>query len=59
MLGMFINTLAMRGKPEGKKTYLEFLSEMKETCLKAYELSFSVTHRNPNADTVPELDESH
>ncbi|MBQ1467613.1 MAG: AMP-binding protein, partial [Solobacterium sp.] len=37
MLGMFINTLAMRGKPEGKKTYLEFLSEMKETCLKAYE----------------------
>ncbi|MBQ0011702.1 MAG: amino acid adenylation domain-containing protein, partial [Clostridiales bacterium] len=37
MLGMFINTLAMRGKPEGKKSYLEFLSEMKENCLKAYE----------------------
>ncbi|MBQ1468878.1 MAG: amino acid adenylation domain-containing protein, partial [Solobacterium sp.] len=37
MLGMFINTLAMRGKPEGKKTYLEFLGEMKDTCLKAYE----------------------
>ena len=37
MLGMFINTLAMRGRPEGKKTYLEFLSEIRETCLKAYE----------------------
>jgi len=37
MLGMFVNTLAMRGRPEGKKTYLEFLSEIKETCLKAYE----------------------
>ena len=37
MLGMFINTLALRGKPEGKKTFLEFLSEIKDTCLKAYE----------------------
>ena len=37
MLGMFINTLAMRGRPEGSKTYAEFLMEMKEFCLKAYE----------------------
>ncbi|MBQ1466976.1 MAG: amino acid adenylation domain-containing protein, partial [Solobacterium sp.] len=37
MMGMFINTLAMRGRPEGKKSYLEFLSEIKETSLKAYE----------------------
>ncbi|MBE5929385.1 MAG: amino acid adenylation domain-containing protein, partial [Lachnospiraceae bacterium] len=37
MLGIFINTLAMRGKPEGKKTYEELLEEIKETCLKAYE----------------------
>lgn len=37
MLGMFVNTLAMRGKPEGNKSYLEFLSEIKEVCLKAYE----------------------
>ncbi|MBE5929218.1 MAG: amino acid adenylation domain-containing protein, partial [Lachnospiraceae bacterium] len=37
MLGMFVNTLAMRGKPEGNKTYEEFLGEIKETCLKAYE----------------------
>jgi amino acid adenylation domain-containing protein len=37
MLGMFVNTLAMRGRPEGKKTLREFLNEVKETCLKAYE----------------------
>ena len=37
MLGMFVNTLAMRGRPEGKKTYKEFLKEIKETCLKGYE----------------------
>ncbi len=37
MLGMFVNTLAMRGKPEGGKRYAEFLQEIKESCLKAYE----------------------
>lgn len=37
MLGMFANTLAMRGKPECEKSYLDFLMEMKETCLKAYQ----------------------
>ncbi len=37
MLGVFINTLAMRGKPEGKKTYVEFLDEIKNTCLKAFD----------------------
>ena len=37
MLGMFVNTLAMRGRPEGRKTYAEFLSEMKEKCLNAYD----------------------
>ena len=37
MLGMFVNTLAMRGKPEGGKSYAGFLQEIKETCLKAYE----------------------
>ena len=37
MLGMFVNTLAMRGKPEGQKSYAEFLAEIKEVCLKAYE----------------------
>ena len=37
MLGMFVNTLAMRGKPEKNKTFSDFLAEIKETCLKAYE----------------------
>ncbi|WP_212982058.1 non-ribosomal peptide synthetase, partial [Bacillus paramobilis] len=37
MLGMFVNTLAMRGRPEGQKTYRQFLEEIKETCLQAYE----------------------
>ncbi|MCQ2515021.1 MAG: amino acid adenylation domain-containing protein, partial [Ruminococcus sp.] len=37
MLGMFVNTLAMRGKPEGDKKYSDFLEEVKASCLKAYE----------------------
>ena len=37
MLGMFVNTLAMRGKPEKSKSYSAFLNEIKEMCLKAYE----------------------
>ncbi|KEK18741.1 condensation domain-containing protein, partial [Bacillus gaemokensis] len=37
MLGMFVNTLAMRGRPEGQKTYRQFLEEIKESCLHAYE----------------------
>ncbi len=37
MVGMFVNTLAMRGKPEADKAYTDFLNEIKETSLKAYE----------------------
>ena len=37
MLGMFVNALAMRNKPESGKTYRQFLSEVKENALKAYE----------------------
>ena len=37
MLGMFINTLAMRGRPEKNKRFSDFLKEIKDTCLKAYE----------------------
>ena len=37
MLGMFVNTLAMRGYPKKDKTYLDFLKEIKESALKAYE----------------------
>ncbi|WP_197237926.1 non-ribosomal peptide synthetase, partial [Lysinibacillus sphaericus] len=37
MLGMFVNTLAMRGRPEKEKRFEDFLLEMKEVCLQAYE----------------------
>ncbi|MDP4180345.1 MAG: amino acid adenylation domain-containing protein, partial [Bacillota bacterium] len=37
MLGMFVNTLAMRNHPKGEKSFKEFLTEVKENSLKAYE----------------------
>lgn len=37
VVGMFVNTLAMRGRPSANKRYSEFLREVKETCLKAYD----------------------
>jgi tyrocidine synthetase-3 len=37
IIGMFVNTLAMRNYPEGKKTFREFLVELKENSLRAFE----------------------
>ncbi|WP_240480125.1 non-ribosomal peptide synthetase, partial [Paenibacillus fonticola] len=37
MMGMFVNTLAMRGYPNGDKKVLDFLKEIKESALKAYD----------------------
>ncbi|MDR1550946.1 MAG: amino acid adenylation domain-containing protein [Hungatella sp.] len=37
ILGMFVNTLAMRGQPKDDKTVRQFLAEIKEKCLKAQE----------------------
>jgi amino acid adenylation domain-containing protein len=37
IVGVFINTLAMRNFPERNKTFKEFLLEVKENALKAYE----------------------
>ena len=37
IIGMFVNTLAMRNFPESKKTFREFLLEVKENSLGAYE----------------------
>ncbi|WP_281377115.1 non-ribosomal peptide synthetase [Fontibacillus panacisegetis] len=37
MVGMFVNTLALRGKPEGHKPFANFLAEIREICLKGYE----------------------
>ncbi|SFB47227.1 non-ribosomal peptide synthetase, partial [Clostridium frigidicarnis] len=37
IMGMFVNTLALRNKPEGDKKYVDFLNEVKENSLKAYD----------------------
>ena len=37
IIGMFVNTLVMRSYPKNSKTYAEFLEEVKEIALKAYE----------------------
>ncbi|MDF9457664.1 amino acid adenylation domain-containing protein, partial [Bacillus cereus] len=37
MMGMFVNTLALRNKAEGEKSFLEFLEEVKQNSLLAYE----------------------
>ncbi|HEY2491658.1 MAG TPA: amino acid adenylation domain-containing protein [Paenibacillus sp.] len=37
MIGMFINTLAVRVRPESEKTFTVVLEEMKKTTLKAFE----------------------
>ncbi len=37
IIGIFVNTLAMRNYPEGNKTFKDFILELKENALKAYE----------------------
>ncbi|MCL2121306.1 MAG: amino acid adenylation domain-containing protein [Clostridiales bacterium] len=37
MMGMFVNTLAMRSRPSGEKSFIQFLAEIKEYALGAYE----------------------
>jgi hypothetical protein len=37
VLGMFVNTLAMRNRPQKSKTFRRFLAEVKEHALQAYE----------------------
>ena len=37
IIGMFVNALAMRNHPEESKNYKDFLKEVKENALKAYE----------------------
>ncbi|TKH36518.1 non-ribosomal peptide synthetase [Paenibacillus polymyxa] len=37
IIGMFVNTLAMRNHPQGEKTFIVFLKEVKENALKAYD----------------------
>ncbi len=37
IIGMFINTLAMRNYPKSQKTFADFLAEVKENALQGYE----------------------
>lgn len=37
MLGMFVNTLAIKGEVDEKHSFLQFLNSIKEKCLKGYE----------------------
>lgn len=37
IIGMFVNTLAIRTAPAGEKTFKDYVTETKETMLKAYE----------------------
>ncbi|MDR0424282.1 MAG: amino acid adenylation domain-containing protein [Clostridiales Family XIII bacterium] len=37
MVGMFVNTLALRAFPEAGKTYIDFLNEVKELSINAFE----------------------
>ncbi len=37
IMGLFVNTLALRNKPKGDKIYIDFLKEVKENSIKAYE----------------------
>ncbi|MBD0378730.1 non-ribosomal peptide synthetase [Paenibacillus sedimenti] len=65
VVGMFVNTLALRSRPETGLTFLEFLQQVKETALQAYEhqdypFELLVEHlglqrdlsRNPLFDTI-------
>ncbi|MCY9107205.1 amino acid adenylation domain-containing protein [Bacillus atrophaeus] len=37
VIGLFVNTLAMRSQPEGEKSFRSYLQEIKEVALTAYE----------------------
>ncbi len=37
VIGMFVNTLALRNKPVGEKKFIDFLNEVKETTLTAFD----------------------
>lgn len=57
MPGMFINTIAMRGKPEQTKTFLQLLEEIKETSVDAfahqsYPLEELIAHLPLDRDTT-------
>ncbi|MCK4260161.1 MAG: amino acid adenylation domain-containing protein, partial [Halanaerobiales bacterium] len=64
IIGMFVNTLVMRNRPIGDKTFIEFLGDVKENTLLAFEnqdypfemlvdkLNLRSKNRNPLFDTM-------
>jgi hypothetical protein len=61
VIGMFINTFPLRNYPEKEKNFIEFLNEVKETTLKAFEnqeypledlVEKVVVNRNKNANPL-------
>ncbi|PYE42370.1 non-ribosomal peptide synthase protein (TIGR01720 family)/amino acid adenylation domain-containing protein, partial [Paenibacillus barcinonensis] len=54
LIGMFVNTLALRNYPASEKTFISYLEEVKETTLGAYE------HQNyPFEELVDQVQVSH
>lgn len=51
MVGMFVNMLPFRAKPEDSKLFSQFLLEVKKTCLKGYE-----NQEYPFEDLIEEID---
>jgi iturin family lipopeptide synthetase B len=37
IIGMFVNTLALRSRPKGELTFLEYMAQVKDSTLKAYD----------------------
>jgi iturin family lipopeptide synthetase B len=45
IMGMFVNTLAIRNKPRGDQTFIQFLQDVKENSLQAYDhQSYQLEH---------------
>lgn len=71
IVGMFVNTIPLRNKPESKKIFKEFLSEVKSNSLNAYENQYyqldmlinklnidRIAGRNPLFDIVLNLEDT-
>jgi len=56
LIGMFVNTWGIRNSPRPNKSYVQFLKEVKENCLKALEnkdIQFEVLVDRLNLDRAP------
>lgn len=51
MVGIFVNTLAIKGEPKKDKKYTDFIEEIKKTCINAYE-----NQEYPFEELIEEID---